>query len=550
MKLEGIKSGERPLRVLEDENKRKYIRLYNKKTKKYRKVYIDHQSTQRMTKNSLAVILSNSMRTRRKVPRTTRMRTARSRDGLAKYKKDLQDEKDKALKEIRDQVADFKKIIENDSKTKKETDEEKKQREENLMKQLVKYQAIKDSEEKIKEELKQTESPQLRIFQKEKDGEQEFNYAPMPEMESAYVHPFGTFGFDVFKGLEKLKELHPNLNDEELLKIHMRLQFLTDMKNTELQSDLRRYLMKNYNVPARKKTMSMLEEAADVDPGKFYDELLDPPTDLYVGNFLYREAKQKKAGDKIKEEPLVIDIKNLPEKADIGNFPAVKEEVKKEEVKKEEAPQRIDLGDIFEDEEMKADPNLSQIDFGEFFGMGRKFADIKKDYVAGNGISDQEINEIMEKYNIPGWQGAITIDEITGLKPVFPMCFIVNLITSREFKLEPDIVGHWCAVVIKDWTVEWFDPFGDQPPKIFEANMRILFDKVDDPVMYRLKVNDVRWQNVRSDNCGWFAMQFILRRMVFGWSFKEATGYHRKIIDMSKLGEEQIETFKEYNKFF
>ena len=103
---------------------------------------------------------------------------------------------------------------------------------------------------------------------------------------------------------------------------------------------------------------------------------------------------------------------------------------------------------------------------------------------------------------------------------------------------------HWVAVRVDtrdENTVEYYDSFGEEPSKHFMKQLNKLVNKLDVPVYLKLKINKIKDQNVNTNNCGWFAMSFIIDRNL-GRPFRECSGY-----DASIAGEENIDALK--NKF-
>ena len=99
---------------------------------------------------------------------------------------------------------------------------------------------------------------------------------------------------------------------------------------------------------------------------------------------------------------------------------------------------------------------------------------------------------------------------------------------------------HWRAIFIdrRTATVSFYDSLVSQPTKETLKGIKILVDKLDDPVYYKLKVNQIKYQSNDSSTCGAFALRFIAD-MYDGKPFKEATGFVDKHLD----GEKSIRSY-------
>ena len=77
--------------------------------------------------------------------------------------------------------------------------------------------------------------------------------------------------------------------------------------------------------------------------------------------------------------------------------------------------------------------------------------------------------------------------------------------------------------------------------------LKKLIDKLKPSTYLKMKTNNIQVQNKNSQNCGWFAMKFLLDRLKMGKTFKDSTGYAQPIVDDSENGEFNINQLK--NKF-
>lgn len=158
------------------------------------------------------------------------------------------------------------------------------------------------------------------------------------------------------------------------------------------------------------------------------------------------------------------------------------------------------------------------------------------------GMYDSEIEEVMKPDH--NFVGVISADEIDTL-PVKPkMSFIINT-DPRDKPGE-----HWQACRIDstfDKSVEFYCPFGDDPQPSFMKGIKQLIDKMKLPYMLKFKINKVKNQDVKSDNCGWFACMYLKKR-ANGQSFRQATGYKEQ--DNSEQMEKEVEQFKKQQSGF
>ena len=103
---------------------------------------------------------------------------------------------------------------------------------------------------------------------------------------------------------------------------------------------------------------------------------------------------------------------------------------------------------------------------------------------------------------------------------------------------------HWVACrvdPIKDMSVEYYDPLGRNPPKKFFEKIKNIIDFIKPTVYLLIKINLIQNQAINTNNCGWFAIHFLLQRLL-NKSWKFSTGY----LD---LKEDQIKKLKKYYNY-
>lgn len=168
---------------------------------------------------------------------------------------------------------------------------------------------------------------------------------------------------------------------------------------------------------------------------------------------------------------------------------------------------------------------------------------------SSKGLSEAQINKVMNKYKNKPYLGVISCDEIKNrilpkVRPNKSLAFIMNT-DKRSGK------GiHWVAVnvSVKDASVEYYNSFGTAPTPTTMKGLKQIMDKLKLPVLYKFKINRVQHQNNNSSNCGYFAMEFLLKRFR-GIPFSKASGYDDRITNKSKKYEKEIEMLKRLKPF-
>lgn len=161
-----------------------------------------------------------------------------------------------------------------------------------------------------------------------------------------------------------------------------------------------------------------------------------------------------------------------------------------------------------------------------------------------DGLYTNEISDILHKHIPEEYIPVIANDQIKTLLP------FVNKNTQKfGFVINTDNSGgmgkHWRSVFISrpEASVEYYDSLVSEPDKKFVNDVKKLIDKMDDNVYYKFKVNQVKDQSDDSNNCGYFAMKFLMDRFN-NTKFKKASHYDK--VDLSNLGEKEIKKFKKY----
>ena len=155
------------------------------------------------------------------------------------------------------------------------------------------------------------------------------------------------------------------------------------------------------------------------------------------------------------------------------------------------------------------------------------------------GLWNYQIDKIMEPFKL--YIKAITLDELDDMiKYIYD-----NKILIGSFIL--NIGNHWTAIYYdftNEFVLEYYNPFGEPPKSIIIKSFKDLILKLNIEVFVKFKINKVQQQNVKTSNCGWFSMYFLIMRYN-NYTFKYITKF--KSI---KQEEQNIEQLKDkYDKF-
>lgn len=155
------------------------------------------------------------------------------------------------------------------------------------------------------------------------------------------------------------------------------------------------------------------------------------------------------------------------------------------------------------------------------------------------GLWNYQIDKIMKPFKL--FIKTITMDELDNMiKYIFD-----NKILKGSFIL--NVGNHWTAIYYdfeNEYVLEYYDPFGD-PPKSKIINLfKDLILKLNIDVFVKFKINRIQQQDVRTSNCGWFSMYFLIMRYN-NYTFKYITKFKN-----IKQEEKNIEDLKnKYDQF-
>lgn len=143
-----------------------------------------------------------------------------------------------------------------------------------------------------------------------------------------------------------------------------------------------------------------------------------------------------------------------------------------------------------------------------------------------DALYDDQIDSYMRKY--PQFLGTVASDEIESkiipkIKPHSEGGFIMNLSPHNQAGT------HWVAVFYDDrpngsHTIEYYNSFGDPPSEKLLVDIKDISRKLQPKQHLQLKVNRIKQQSERSNECGFFASKFLADRF-HGKRFKDTTGW-------------------------
>ena len=132
---------------------------------------------------------------------------------------------------------------------------------------------------------------------------------------------------------------------------------------------------------------------------------------------------------------------------------------------------------------------------------------------------------MMSDYVKDGYLGCISCDEIDQLiKPSLnydKFGFVMNKDPSNK----PG--SHWVACyidTIDDLSLEYYDPFGENPDERFFSDIKNIIDAHKPDVYLKFKINRIKDQRENSSLCGFHSMRFLMSRFD-GKEFRECSGY-------------------------
>ena len=160
------------------------------------------------------------------------------------------------------------------------------------------------------------------------------------------------------------------------------------------------------------------------------------------------------------------------------------------------------------------------------------------DGIKHEGMSSEEIAQVLKDrthHVVP----VIASDEIATLAPlVGPKTKQFGFIINSDPHSKPG--HHWRAIFIdrSRAEVDYFDSLVSEPSPETLKGIKVLVDRFNDPLYYKLKVNRLKLQLDTSSNCGAFAIKFLEDRYS-GKAFKESSGFVSRV----REGEKSIRSY-------
>lgn len=158
----------------------------------------------------------------------------------------------------------------------------------------------------------------------------------------------------------------------------------------------------------------------------------------------------------------------------------------------------------------------------------------------GDGLTGQEIVD-MVKIKTHHIINVIAVDELYKLVPFVnsetdEFGFVIN--TDRHDKPGK----HWISVFISriKASVYYYDPLVSEPTDIFLEGLKLIIDKMEPNLYFKLKINRIRYQHVTAPTCGAWSIYF-LEQAFNGVPFKEIT-----MVDKSNDEKEGEPMIKKY----
>lgn len=104
---------------------------------------------------------------------------------------------------------------------------------------------------------------------------------------------------------------------------------------------------------------------------------------------------------------------------------------------------------------------------------------------------------------------------------------------------------HYTAVYINSLdAVEFYDSFGRYPPTIINYIIHYIIKRLKPHYLLKYKINLIRNQRKNNNNCGIYALQFLINRIRNNLSFKEATNY--KINEATRITNQKGAILKKF----
>lgn len=327
---------------------------------------------------------------------------------------------------------------------------------------------------------------------------------------------------DLQKKLKNLKfesELKSTVYEKNLNKIENEKQKIAEEKqNFESLTKLQQQSLLNKEQKIREKEQELINKQVDIDRKQRYINY-DKMSIDYLDNIsrnLFNTDRDSK-----------VQFNNL-----YNNFYNLQGDNKYPKDKKLDKEKYINFILDKEDQIANQERGEQMIDIGQ---QGNGFNKKNNDF----GLWNYQIDKIMKPFKL--FIKTITMDELDDMiKYIFD-----NKILKGSFIL--NIGNHWTAIYYdfeNEYVLEYYDPFGDPPKSKIIKLFKDLILKLNIDVFVKFKINRIQQQDVRTSNCGWFAMYFLIMRYN-NYTFKYITKFKN-----IKQEEKNIEDLKnKYDQF-
>jgi len=327
---------------------------------------------------------------------------------------------------------------------------------------------------------------------------------------------------DIFNLKKKLKqskleiEIKDTVFNKKFNKLEQNIKNIEEEKqNFESLTKLQQQTLLNKENKIKKKELELLKKQKELDRKQRYSYYDDFSADL-----LNVDARELFGVDR---DSTAKFTKLYHEFYGLENNPKYK---KTQKVSKEDYINFI----LDKEEQLREQEQPEQIQIQEQ-GNGKNVNDF--------GLWNYQIDKIMAPFKL--YIKAITLDELDDMiKYIYD-----NKILIGSFIL--NIGNHWTAIYFdfeKEFVLEYYDPFGEPPKNIIIKLFKDLILKFNIEVFVKFKINKIQQQDIKTSNCGWFTMYFLIMRYN-NYTFK----YITKFKDTNK-DEQKIEKLKDkYDKF-
>lgn len=323
---------------------------------------------------------------------------------------------------------------------------------------------------------------------------------------------------------DKTQSLYDDLKEktEKLKQDTSARKIQTFIKNKKQNKEIKKFKEEKENFEA----LSSLQKQALLNKEKKVDR-----RQRYID---YNEYTNKEL-DKISKELSIPNIDSLVELSkyynNYYNLPEDQQQSKKLKLPKKKYINLI----LDKEDELKNNPQIEEQkqeqEQEEELGNGFKNDNF--------GLWNYQIDKIMEPFKL--FIKTITLKELDDMiKYIYD-----NNILIGSFIL--NVGNHWVSIYFdfkKEFVLEYYDPFGDPPDVKIIKEFKKLILNYNIEVFVKFKINNIQQQDIKSSNCGWFSMYFLIMRFN-NYSFK----YITKFKDIKK-DEQNIENLKDkYDKF-